>query len=332
MEVSRIGRNSPCPCDSGRKHKACCLPLLETVAREDRELDGVFRDMVDWISEECSELYGEAGELTRFERLLRGPLMCRHYSLWAMIDYRPSDDGPPLAARYATRAGISPARQACAERIAGTRLGVHRVLDVVPGMWLDLRAVAEDEPVRAIAPLASTHTQAGDIILTRLIVGPPAPSIWGAGAVFEPDSAGKWTRHVETLPADRADAALALLNFHPDDHAEPLVDRGGRVSTDWTVYGDELVLDALEEDPLFESLGQEIGGGWAFAWSRGDRHLRAAEPEPGDVEGNELARVVVDRDRLTVLAIDHAASGELAAHLARELKGLVGESGHQRAA
>lgn len=330
--MSRIGRNSSCPCGSGRKHKACCLPLLETAAREDRELDGVFRGMVDWISEECSELYEEAGELTRFERLLRGPLMRRHYSLWAMIDYRPSDRGPSLAARYATRVGISPTQQACAERIAGTRLGVHRVLDVVPGIWLELQAVAGDASVRAIAPLASTHTRAGDIILTRLIFGSPAPSIWGAGAVFEPDSAGKWMRHVDTLPADRAEAALALLNFDPDDHAEPLVDRGGRVSSSWTVYDDELVLDALEENPLFESLGQEIGGGWAFAWSRGDRHLRAAEPEPGDVGRDELARVVVDRDLLTVHATDHAASGELATHLARELRGLVGEAGHQRAA
>jgi hypothetical protein len=330
--VSGVGRNSPCPCGSGRKHKACCLSLLETAAREDREVDGVFQGMVDWISEECPELYEEAGELTRFERLMRGPLMRRHYSLWAMIDYRPSDDGPPLAARYATRVGISPAEQACAERIAGTKLGVHRVLDVVPGIWLDLQAVAGDEPVRAIAPLASTHTQAGDIILTRLIFGSPAPSIWGAGAVFETASAGKWTRHVETLPVDHAEAALALLNFHPDGHAEPLVDRRGRISTSWTVYDDELVLDALEEDSLFESLGQEIGGGWAFAWSRGDRHLRAAESEPDDVERDELARIVVDRDLLTVYAINRAVSEELAAHLARELRGLAGEAGGQCAA
>jgi hypothetical protein len=129
--------------------------------------------------------------------------------------------------------------------------------------------------VRAIAPLASTHTQAGDIILTRLIFGSPAPSIWGAGAVFETASAGKWTRHVETLPVDRAEAALALLNFHPDDHAEPLVDRRGRISTSWTV---------------------------------------------------------VDRDLLTVHAINRAVSDELAAHLGRELRGLAGEAGGQCAA
>lgn len=30
----KIGRNDPCPCQSGEKYKKCCLPLHEAAARE----------------------------------------------------------------------------------------------------------------------------------------------------------------------------------------------------------------------------------------------------------------------------------------------------------
>jgi uncharacterized protein YecA (UPF0149 family) len=30
---TRIGRNTPCPCGSGRKFKKCCIPLAQKVAR-----------------------------------------------------------------------------------------------------------------------------------------------------------------------------------------------------------------------------------------------------------------------------------------------------------
>lgn len=331
--MSRIGRNAPCPCGSGRKHKSCCLPLLEAGEREDRTLEATFGRMLDWVAEEHRAVYEEAGDLTRFERLLCGPLLRQLYSLWAIIDYTPSDGGPSLAARYAARAGLAPAEQESAARIAATRLGVHRVLDVLPGAWVDLEPLAGGESVRAISPLASTRTQTGKVMLTRLVPGPPAPSIWGAGALFDAGSVRKWTSQIRTLPADRAEAALALLRFHPDDHAEPLSSAHLRVSATWPVHDDELVLETLEEAPLFESLGQEIGGGWAFAWLRPDGDLRAA-PMPDDDLGEriESARVVVDGDLLTVHAASHSVSGDLAAYLERELDGLIAPADNRRAA
>lgn len=35
--MSKVGRNEPCPCGSGRKYKVCCLEKDEQVARSERE-------------------------------------------------------------------------------------------------------------------------------------------------------------------------------------------------------------------------------------------------------------------------------------------------------
>jgi hypothetical protein len=35
--VATIGRNEPCPCNSGKKYKKCCLPLHEARAAEQRQ-------------------------------------------------------------------------------------------------------------------------------------------------------------------------------------------------------------------------------------------------------------------------------------------------------
>jgi len=330
--VARIGRNACCPCGSGHKHKSCCLPLLESAAREERALEGVFRGLADWISEECPRLYEEANEVTRFERLLGGSLQRRHYSLWAMIDYAPSDGGPPLAARYATRPDLPRAEQAHAERIAATKVDVHRVLDVVPGIWVELETLAGGETARTLSPLASTRTRAGDVLLTRLMSGPSSPSIWGAGTVFGADGVRKWAHHIDALPAGRADAALTLLSFDPADHAEPLPDAHDWVTVTWRVDDGELVLDALEEDPLFASLGQEISGGWAFAWLGARKPRAAVAPDDEDGEGGERARLVVDRELVTTHAIDQAVSNDLEAHLERDLKGLIEPADHHRRA
>ena len=39
--MSKIGRNEPCPCGSGRKYKHCCLPEHEAQQETERDLGPV---------------------------------------------------------------------------------------------------------------------------------------------------------------------------------------------------------------------------------------------------------------------------------------------------
>jgi hypothetical protein len=34
MMMEKAGRNDPCPCDSGKKYKKCCLPMHEADERQ----------------------------------------------------------------------------------------------------------------------------------------------------------------------------------------------------------------------------------------------------------------------------------------------------------
>ncbi len=36
--MTKISRNDPCPCGSGKKYKKCCLPIKETEAIEQRKI------------------------------------------------------------------------------------------------------------------------------------------------------------------------------------------------------------------------------------------------------------------------------------------------------
>lgn len=58
-----------------------------------------------------------------------------------------------------------------------------------------------------------------------------------------------------TLPADHAQAGLILLEFHPDDAAEPLPDGLELPAKTWPIDDDEAVLEALEDEQLLECIG-----------------------------------------------------------------------------
>lgn len=328
-------RNAPCPCGSGRKHKRCCLQLLEDAARASREEKAVFKRLLDYVAQEHADAYEEAAALTRLERLLRGPIVRQLCAFWAIADYLPDDGGPPLAARYASQPGLAPAERELAARLAAARLDVHRVIDAAAGAWVDIEPLAGGEPVRAIGPRVSATARPGQIILTRVMAEAPIPSLWGAGLLFDDETDGKWTALLATVPEDRADAALALLRFEPADHAEPLPEALRHTSVTLPIHDGELVLDALEDDARFESLGQELGGdGWAFAQLAPirDGDWRGPRATSERSSSNEAARVVVEDERLVIHATDPSRANDLVTHLGDALDGLLAPVDRRHAA
>lgn len=337
--MTAIGRNLHCPCGSGRKHKKCCLPLLDAAEREGRQSETVFRSMLNWVAEEHSGLVEEAADITWMDRIMGGERQRLFCALWAIIDYLPSDGGSPLAARFIARADLGSAERDCARRLAASRFAAYRVESVVPGAWIVLKPLVGGEPVRAISRSISTGAEPGTIMLTRLITGSSAPVVLASGTFFEAGTEHKWATLVESLPTDRSRAGLELLRFQPDDHADPPARSYLRFSSTWSIHDDVLVVDELEDDPLIESLGQEIGGGWAFGWHRPGHGLRLVPvpddhaPVPDDPEDRvESARIVVDTDCLTIHAAGPEIADDLTAYLQRRLRGLLAPSGQHHAA
>jgi len=45
--MSEIGRNDPCPCNSGKKYKKCCLLKVDQMKQDALELRKTFQDQMD---------------------------------------------------------------------------------------------------------------------------------------------------------------------------------------------------------------------------------------------------------------------------------------------
>jgi len=79
--MTKIGRNDPCPCGSGKKYKRCCIATQETVDEPD---DGQKRAALDhMVEEDCAylekvdELSNQVPALIRRGRLDEAEAVCR---------------------------------------------------------------------------------------------------------------------------------------------------------------------------------------------------------------------------------------------------------------
>src|ERR1035437_7478403 len=249
-------RNEPCPCGSGRKYKRCCLVQLDVVARELRERDAFLGDLTAWLRAEHAQKLEESGSHTTLIRMLRGVSGRGMSMVWALNDYLPADGGPTLMERYIARPGLGPSDKAIARGLAEARLDVYRVRSVAPGVCLELESLSDDTSVGVAWRDGLEHFRIAEILVARVVDATTAPTLWGPGARFPADGERRWRARLAALPADPAQTALTILGFHPDDAAEPLPDGVDLHTMTWSIEDDEGVLKAIEDDDLWERLGE----------------------------------------------------------------------------
>ena len=283
-------RNEPCPCGSGTKYKRCCLVRLDAVARELRDRDAFLGGLIAWLRSEHEQDIEEAGSHTALIRILRGVTGRSMSMVWAINDYCPADGGPPLIQRYAARAGVSETERAIARGLADARLDAYRVRAVAVGVWLELESLADGTSVRVAWRDGLEQLDLGEVLLARVVRATSLPTLWGLGARFPAGGERRWRARLATLPAIRRQAALALLEFHPDDVAEPLPDRVELQAVRWSIKDDEAVLEAIEDDELVAVAGPGAAGRLGVrvaGWRRvgRDRPRRLAGAAGGDRGG-----------------------------------------------
>jgi SEC-C motif len=179
-----LSRNSACPCGSGRKYKRCCLAEGERAERAARFDDAVGRRIQDWSSEAFREEIGAAlEEFVGPDRTMDDDEL-QIFATWFHNDRELAGGGTPTE-RYAARADLPEDERAAASRIAGARLGFHRVIAVEPGSWLVLEDVVRGTRTRVRSQNVSREAVRWDILLGRVMDGDP-PSLWGPTRFFEP--------------------------------------------------------------------------------------------------------------------------------------------------
>jgi hypothetical protein len=300
------------------------LERSDAVARELRERDAFLAGVIAWLKDEHEQTLEEASAETTLIRLLRGPTGRSMSLIWALNDYRPADGGAPLMARYAERPDLDPSAREIARGLAEARLDVFQVIATLEGVWIELEPLNGGSRLRVPFQDGLECLQAGEILVARIVTTTTMPTPWGLGFRFGADSERRWKARLETPPTDRADAALTVLGFHPDDAAEPLPDGLPLHTRTWSVGDEEAVTETIEEEDLWECIGQAIPTGWAFSWlddpASGTPDLGGWHEDDGEIE---VARLIVCEREMTLLSADHGTLLELAALLGDSLRGLI---------
>jgi hypothetical protein len=82
-------------------------------------------------------------------------------------------------------------------RIAGARLGLMRVVRVVPGLWTDLEDHTHHDLVRVVSAGVSGHVSTGDMIVARRMEGPPTTSLWGPVGIVSAETGPRLSALIE---------------------------------------------------------------------------------------------------------------------------------------
>lgn len=179
--MSARSRNARCPCGSGRKFKRCCADTLEHPERIAHDHAAVGKRIQAWASEHHQEAINDAlGEVTAgYHDLVLGDVDLQLIASWMHNDRELPGGGSP-AWRYAQREDLPAEERDIARRIASAQLGLLRVVQAMPGRWIDLHDLTLGGPVvRAISHDVSRFARPHNLLVGRLMDGPPAPSLWG---------------------------------------------------------------------------------------------------------------------------------------------------------
>ena len=136
-------------------------------------------------------------------------------SAWLLID-RPLACGDTPARRYAALSELPARERWLAGRIAGSRLGVHRVIDAEPGAWIELEDVLSGTRARVDSPNVSEVAVRWHVLICRVERGGPVPALWGGAAFYEPNEEAEILAELQRiakahgLGTDAAGLAAAL--------------------------------------------------------------------------------------------------------------------------
>lgn len=209
--MSQIGRNAPCPCESGRKYKRCCGAARTEIdpralsrgdmAVGDRIQQWTFAHHGDEMDAALRELVGDP------RGVVFGDTDIQLLASWQLNDRELPGGGTP-AQHYAELAGLTDPERAIARRIASARLALLRVRSTEPGRAIEIDDVTRGGArARVASHEVSSHVRTNDMFVGHLMPGPPAVSLWGPMAMLD--------RGTGRQLIDLLDERIALLGLDP---------------------------------------------------------------------------------------------------------------------
>jgi hypothetical protein len=173
--MAKIGRNDPCPCGSGRKHKRCCLATPAGFAADERT--SALGKLERFIEEELEpedhaaydEFYDHRGD--RMDGLDRHWTTVSEdaYDTWFALDRRLPGGNRPADLFLRREAGLTRGERLYLERVSDTALRLYEVVDVSPGVSLTLRDVERGSHLTVHEELGSRALCRATLLAARVI-------------------------------------------------------------------------------------------------------------------------------------------------------------------
>jgi len=180
--MSRIGRNDPCPCGSGRKYKKCCGSTASgaAISPEDQgraweALRGLL-DAPGFASQRADAegvFFAEGPGLADLPSSGMVEMADGAFWAWLAFDWRLLDGWRPVDHLLAGSA-LGPGERTYLQRLATARMRAYEVVAVRPGEWVTLREILDRGTVTVRERLASQSLRRFQILAAR--VNPLGPS------------------------------------------------------------------------------------------------------------------------------------------------------------
>jgi hypothetical protein len=312
--MAKSGRNAPCPCGSGRKHKLCCLERAAEQRHGNRTTDRVWERLQEWtIADHAEHLDAAIDDLCGDDRPMTTEtvqLLCSY----AHLDRELPGGGTP-AQRFSELPGLSDAEREAASRLGGARLGLWRARSVRAGASIELEEVLGDTVVTVRSEHVSRGTARWDVLLGRVISGARGHELWGPARIFEASEEEELVAEVHRLAAEHSLTPYATFRVHaaqllrfspPSRSAAPSFftfegDEVAEAHARWKLLGDDAAMVFECHPDLVDLADTEDGEGICLEWTAPRRELAARRPElPARALLLESAPVFVDPEERRV--------------------------------
>jgi hypothetical protein len=208
---TKVGRNDPCPCGSGKKYKKCCL-LKENQAPPATQPSGpdqrLRARLVEYVQRSLPradmdramrEFFGEAFDPA--QRTLAVSEATEEkwpaFLEWLIHDFRLATGQTPIARFLAERGKSLPAdERSILEEWQDAIVGLHEVVDLEPGKSLTLRNVFDGRTFQVREVRGSLSAARWDILSHRIIRVNGEPQLSGLGHAFHAADREKLVAHV----------------------------------------------------------------------------------------------------------------------------------------
>ncbi len=209
---TKVGRNDPCPCGSGRKYKKCCL-LKQSAApaasrpsgpesRLQERLDAYIERSLPKaeVHRAMREYFGERMDLDERTLEFDSETVDAEWPAfldWLLHDFRLSDGQTPIARFLGERGHSLPTEEhAMLEGRQDTAVGLLEVVDLEPGKSLTLRDVFSGETFQVREVRGSLSAARWDLLSNRLIRVRGERQLAGAGILFHASDREGLVQHV----------------------------------------------------------------------------------------------------------------------------------------